>query len=85
MSQDDRERDRLLTRLDENVKFLVDNQKNITQALVEHAKVDDTRFGNIDRTLSTMNISNARFYGKIYGGSAVIGAVAAFLIKVLFK
>lgn len=85
MSQDSIDRDRLLTRLDANVSFLVDSQKNLTQALVDHAHVDDTRFSKIDQTLNNIGVNNAMFYGKIYGGSAVVGAIASILIKVLFN
>ncbi len=85
MNEDSLQRDRLLTRLDANVEFLVDSQKNMTQALVDHAHVDDKRFGQIDDTLRNMSIKNARFYGVIYGGSAVIGAVSAVIMKVIFK
>ena len=85
MSQDSIERDRLLTEVSTNVKFLVDSQKNMTQALVDHAKVDDHRFGNIDETLKKIGIRDARFYGVIYGGSFVLGGIGSFLMKVLFK
>lgn len=83
MNQDSIERDRLLTEVARDVKYLVDSQKNMTQALVDHARTDDTRFGHIDETLKKMDIKNAWFYGRIYGGSAVITAIAVFLMKVL--
>lgn len=85
MSEHERQQLILLTELSKDVKYLVSSEKQITAALVEHAKVDDTRFNAIDTTLNTMHIQNATLYGRIYGGSAVVGAVAAFLIKVLFK
>ncbi len=54
MDQDSLQRDRLLTRLDERTEYLVNSQKNVTQALVDHAHVDDTRFGKIDNTLEDL-------------------------------
>ncbi len=83
MNQDDLERDRLLTRLDTNVTFLVDSNKNMTQSLVDHARVDDRRFSDIDKTLREINDKSIFFYGKIYGGSAVITAISIFLMKLL--
>ncbi len=85
MDRDAIERDRLLTRLDANVEFLVSSQKSTTDALVDHAKVDDKRFNTIDETLKEIRVKDAAFFGKIYGGSAVITAIVAFLIKVIFK
>lgn len=84
MSQDQINRDRLLERLDTNVEYLVKGQQNTTQALMDHAKVDDVRFGKIDTTLQNMNNKNTWFYGAVYGGSAVVGAVAGILIKFIF-
>jgi len=84
MNQDNIDRDRLLTEVATNVKYLVESHRSITQALVDHARVDDTRFGNIDETLKKMNVTSALFYGKIYGGSAVIGAFASVVIKLIF-
>ena len=73
MSQDSVDRDRLLERLDTNVSYLVQSEKNITQALVDHAKVDDVRFGKIDRTL--------QFQNKIIYGALGIVAFIQFLAK----
>ena len=85
MNNDAVERDRLLTRLDTNVQYLVEGHKNTIQALIDHAKVDDTRFGAIDKTLSKINTNNAYFIGKIYGGSAVVTAVVTIVLKIVFK
>lgn len=73
MSQDSVNRDRLLERLDTNVSFLVQSEKNITQALVDHAKVDDIRFNKIDRTL--------QFQSKILYGALGIVLFIEFLVK----
>lgn len=85
MSRDSVERDRLLTEVATNVRFLVDGHKNTIQALVDHARNDDTRFGHIDTSINKINVGNAWFYGKIYGGSAVIAAISALVTKALTK
>ena len=81
MSQDSIERDRLLTRLDTNVQYLVEGHKNTIQALVDHAKTDDDRFKDLGDKFDKKEKKDLFFYGKIYGGSAVIGGIMAFIVR----
>ena len=74
MSEDGISRDRLLERLDANVTFLVENQKNITRALVDHAHNDDLKFEKVDKSFAWVN-------KIIYGGIGIIVFVE-FYVKV---
>ena len=73
MNSDEKLRDRLLERLDANVTFLVDNQKNITMALVDHANNDDKKFEKVDRSFA--------FQNKIIYGALGIVAFLEFSIR----
>ncbi len=85
MSQDQIDRDRMLERIDANVTNLIDNHKNLSHTLVNHTIHDENRFNELGKKLSSIERTSAFFYGKVYGGSAVVTLIVMAVMKAMFK
>ena len=85
MSQDQINRDRMLERVDANVANLIESHKHMTDTLVKHTIHDESRFEDFGKKIDSIERTSAFFYGKVYGGSAVVTAVVMFVMRVMFK
>lgn len=85
MSQDSVNRDRLLERVDANVTNLLEAHRILNTNFTNHTENDEKRFKSLDEKLSDIDKKDAFFYGKVYGGTAVVSAAIVFISKVLLK